>query len=219
MTALPAADPAAFILAQTTVAAPPLTPEIALHLATEITPIWEATEATLTKLNLPPPYWAFAWPGGQALTRFLMDHPDWVRGKTVLDFAAGSGLSAIGAAKAGAAKVQAAEIDDFAIAAIALNARSNDVAIELVRDDLVGAEPRWDVVLAGDVCYERPMAERVIPWFRTLAGRGVAILMGDPGRAYLPQAGLVELARYRVPTSLELEDRTIRETIVWRLMP
>ena len=213
------ADPGAFILAQTAIAAPPLTPEIRLHLATEITPIWEATEASLTQMNLPPPYWAFAWAGGQALTRFLIDHPDWVKGKRVLDFAAGSGLSAIGAAKAGAGLVQAAEIDDYAIAAIALNARINDVAIELLREDLVGVEPRWDVVLAGDVCYERPMAERVIAWFRALAGRGVAILMGDPGRAYLPQSGLVELARYQVPTSLELEDRTVRETIVWRLMP
>ena len=219
MTQPAATDPGAFILAQTVIAAPPLTPEIRLHLATEITPIWEATEANLTQMNLPPPYWAFAWAGGQALTRFLIDHPDWVKGKRVLDFAAGSGLSAIGAAKAGAGLVQAAEIDDYAIAAIALNARINDVAIELLREDLVGVEPRWDVVLAGDVCYERPMAERVIAWFRALAGRGVAILMGDPGRAYLPQSGLVELARYQVPTSLELEDRIVRETIVWRLMP
>jgi predicted nicotinamide N-methyase len=219
VTPISTADPSAFIRAQTAIAAPPLTPEIRLHLATEITPIWEATEASLTRMNLPPPYWAFAWAGGQALTRFLIDHPDWVKGKKVLDFAAGSGLSAIGAAKAGAGLVQAAEIDDYAIAAIALNARINDVAIELVREDLIGVEPRWDVVLAGDVCYERPMAERAIAWFRALAGRGVAILMGDPGRAYLPQSGLIELARYQVPTSLELEDRTQRETIVWRLMP
>ena len=214
-----APDPTAFILAQTAIAAPPLVPEVKLHLATEITPIWEATEASLAAMNLPPPYWAFAWAGGQALTRFLIDHPDWVQGKRVLDFAAGSGLSAIGAAKAGAALTQAAEIDDFAIAAIALNARANNVVIDLVREDLIGAEPRWDVVLAGDVCYERPMAEKVIAWFRALAGRGVAVLMGDPGRAYLPQSGLLELARYWVPTSLELEDRTERETIVWRLMP
>jgi predicted nicotinamide N-methyase len=219
VTTATAVDPGAFIRAQTVIVAPPLVPEIRLHLATEITPIWEATEATLAQMNLPPPYWAFAWAGGQALTRFLLDHPDWVKGKRVLDFAAGSGLSAIGAAKAGAASVQAAEIDDYAIEAIALNARINDVMIELVRDNLLGAEPRWDVVLAGDVCYERPMAERVIAWFRTLAGRGVAILMGDPGRAYLPRSGLVELARYQVPTSLELEDRSMRETIVWRLMP
>ena len=212
-------DPAAFIAAQTAIAHPPLVPEIKLHLATEITPIWEATEAELARLNLPPPYWAFAWPGGQALTRFLLDQPDWVKGKRVLDFAAGSGLSAIGAAKAGATQTQAAEIDDFAIAAIALNARANNVVIDLVREDLIGVAPRWDVVLAGDVCYERPMAEKVIAWFRTLASRGVAVLMGDPGRAYLPQSGLLKLARYWVPTSLELEDRTERETIVWRLMP
>lgn len=212
-------DPAAFIVAQTAIAAPPLVPEIRLHLATQITPIWEATEADLARMNLPPPYWAFAWPGGQALTRFLLDHPDWVQGKRVLDFAAGSGLAAIGAAMAGAARVEAAEIDDFAAAAIALNARTNHAAVDLVMEDLIGAEPRWEVVLAGDVCYEKPMADRVIAWFRALAGRGVAILMGDPGRAYLPKSGLVELARYQVPTTLELEDRQMRETIVWRLMP
>jgi predicted nicotinamide N-methyase len=212
-------DPAAFIASHTAIAVPPLVPEIKLHLATQITPIWEATEADLARMNLPPPYWAFAWPGGQALTRFLLDHPDWVRGKRVLDFAAGSGLSAIGAAMAGAAKVEAAEIDGYASAAIALNARTNNVAISLINEDLIGCDPRWEIVLAGDVCYEKPMADRVIAWFRALAGRGVAILMGDPGRAYLPQDGLVELARYRVPTTLELEDRSMRETLVWRLMP
>lgn len=212
-------DPAAFIAAHTAIAIPPLVPEIKLHLATQITPIWEATEADLARMNLPPPYWAFAWPGGQALTRFLLDQPDWVKGKRVLDFAAGSGLSAIGAAMAGAARVEAAEIDDYASAAIALNARTNNVAIDLVNEDLIGSDPRWEIVLAGDVCYEKPMADRVIAWFRALAGRGVAILMGDPGRAYLPQNGLVELARYQVPTTLELEDRSMRETLVWRLMP
>ncbi len=212
-------DPAAFIASHTVIAHPPLVPEIKLHLATEITPIWEATEADLARMNLPPPYWAFAWPGGQALTRFLLDQPDWVKGKRVLDFAAGSGLSAIGAAMAGAAKVEAAEIDDYASAAIALNARTNNVAIHLVNEDLIGSDPRWEIVLAGDVCYEKPMADRVIAWFRALAGRGVAILLGDPGRAYLPQNGLVELARYQVPTTLELEDRQMRETLVWRLMP
>ena len=219
MTQGPAADPTAFILAQTAIAAPPLVPEIKLHLATEITPIWEATEAMLTQMNLPPPYWAFAWAGGQALTRFLIDHPDWVKGKRVLDFAAGSGLSAIGAAKAGAALTQAAEIDDFAIAAIALNARANNVAIDLVREDLIGVEPRWDVVLAGDVCYERPMAEAILPWLRSLATKGDTVLMADPGRAYLPGAGLEPIARHVVPTSLELEDRRQREVTIYRLLP
>lgn len=212
-------DPKDFIRSQTVLTAPPLTPEIRLHLATEITPIWQATEATLAQGNIPPPYWAFAWPGGQALTRYLMDNADWVRGRRVLDFAAGSGLTAIGVAKAGAALVEAAEIDAFAIAAIELNAAANDVAVTLVMDDLIGQTGRWDVVLAGDVCYEKPMADRVIAWFRQMAARGVTVLMGDPGRAYLPGNGLVEVARYRVPTTLELEDRTERETIVWRLMP
>ncbi len=212
-------DPAVFIAAQTVLLPPPLVPEIKLHLATEITPIWQATEVELARMNLPPPYWAFAWPGGQALTRFLLDHPDWVAGKRVLDFASGSGLSAIGAAKAGAARVEAAEIDAYASAAIALNARANNVAIDLVTEDLIGTAARWEIVLAGDVCYEKPMADRVIAWFRGLAGRGVSVLMGDPGRAYLPANGLVELARYQVPTTLELEDREMRETIVWRLMP
>jgi predicted nicotinamide N-methyase len=212
-------DAKSFIRQQTVLVAPPLTPEIRLHLATEITPIWEATEETLAKRNIPPPYWAFAWPGGQAVTRYLMDHPDWVRGRRVLDFAAGSGLSAIGAVKAGATLVEAAEIDPVALAAIELNAAENGAVLRVVMEDLVGQEGRWDVVLAGDVCYEKPMADRVIAWFRQLAARGVTVLMGDPGRAYLPGSGLVEVARYRVPTSLELEDRTERETIVWRLMP
>jgi predicted nicotinamide N-methyase len=212
-------DPKAFIRAQTILARPPLVPEIQLHLATEITPIWEATEESLAANGLPPPYWAFAWPGGQALTRFLLDHPEWVRGKQVLDFAAGSGLSGIGAALAGAEKVEAAEIDAFAAAAIELNAAANSAAVEVVMEDLVGKAGRWDLVLAGDVCYERPMAERVIAWFRNLAGQGVTVLMGDPGRAYLPAQGLVEVARYDVATTKELEDRELRQTVVWRLMP
>jgi predicted nicotinamide N-methyase len=208
-----------FIQAQTTLASPPLTPEIRLHLATEITPIWEATEATLAADNLPPPYWAFAWPGGQALTRFLLDHADRVRGKRVLDFAAGSGLSAIGAKMAGAERVSANEIDDFAVEAILLNAAANNIALEVMRHDLIGQNEGWDIVLAGDVCYERPMADRVIPWLRGLAGEGVTVLMGDPGRAYLPEQGLVEVATYNVPTSKELEDRELRVTRVLRLMP
>ena len=209
----------AFIQAQTAIAAPPLTPEIRLHLATEITPIWQATEATLAANNLPPPYWAFAWPGGQALTRLLLDQRHWIAGKRVLDFAAGSGLSAIGAAIAGAERAIANEIDDFAAAAVALNAALNGARVEVLMQDLIGRNDGWDVVLAGDVCYERPMAARVIPWLRDLAGRGVTVLMGDPGRAYLPDQGLVELASYDVPTSKELEDRELRRTRVLRLMP
>jgi predicted nicotinamide N-methyase len=213
-------DPAAFVRRNTAITAPPLVREISLYLATEITPIWQATEDTLARSGLPPPYWAFAWAGGQALARFLLDHPERVAGRSVLDFGAGSGIVAIAAAKAGAASVLACEIDHFAAAAIAANAALNDVAIAVTTSnvlDTVG--PRWEVVTAGDVCYERPMADRVTAWLRFLAGHGSFVLLGDPGRAYLPSEGLVELARYLVPTSLELEDRDTRDGIVWEVLP
>ena len=212
-------DPAAFVAAQTVLATPPLVPEIRLHLATEITPLWQATEARLAESGVAPPYWAFAWPGGQAVARHLLDHPALVAGKRVLDFAAGSGLAAIAAAMAGAASVEAAEIDALACAAIALNAAANGVAVACRAADLVDGPGAWDVVLAGDVCYERPMAERVMPWLRRLAGTGALVLMGDPGRNYLPASGLAEVARLVVPTSRELEDRTERETVIWRVLP
>ncbi|HEX7200614.1 MAG TPA: 50S ribosomal protein L11 methyltransferase, partial [Dongiaceae bacterium] len=166
-------DPSAFIRAETALSAPPLVPEIRLHLASEILPIWQATEADLARHGLPPPYWAFAWPGGQALTRHLLDHRELVAGRRVLDFAAGSGLSAIAAAMAGASTVAAADIDPFARAAIALNADTNGVDVALIEEDILltpGDWPSdWDVILAGDVCYERPMAERVAAWFTELA--------------------------------------------------
>ncbi|PWC40691.1 methyltransferase [Azospirillum sp. TSO22-1] len=214
------ADPATFVRANTAVAPPSLLPELRLHLATEVTPLWEATEATLARNNLPPPYWAFAWPGGQAVARHILDNPETVRGKRVLDFAAGTGLVGIACALAGAAYVRAAEIDAFALAAMELNAGLNGVALEGVSDDLVGRDlPDIDVVLAGDVCYERPMAERVTAWLRRIAAAGTLVVLGDPGRAYVPSTGLELLGRYAVPTSLELEDRTLRETNVWRLLP
>jgi predicted nicotinamide N-methyase len=208
-------NPLDFVLAETVIATPPLVPEIRLHLASEVVPLWQATETNLTERGLPPPYWAFAWPGGQALARHLLDHPDLVRGKRVLDFAAGSGLAAIAAAKAGAASAAAAEIDRFAIAAIGLNAKLNSVGLETIEADILGQAGGWDVVLAGDVCYERPMAERVGQWLGRLAAGGTRVLMGDPGRNYLPTTGIREVARYQVPTSLDLEDRISRETIVW----
>ena len=215
----PALDRAAFIRRNTAITAPPLVPEIGLYLATEITPIWQATEETLARSALPPPFWAFAWAGGQALARFLLDHPERVAGRSVLDFGAGSGLVAIAAAKAGAASVLAAEIDHFAAAAIAANAALNHVAIAVTTTDVLDAVgPRWEVVTAGDVCYERPMADRVTGWLRGLAARGALVLLGDPGRAYLPSEGLVELARYLVPTSRELEDRDTRDAIVWQVL-
>jgi predicted nicotinamide N-methyase len=213
-------DPALFIRRNTALAAPPLVPEIQLHLATELTPIWQASEETLARSALPPPFWAFAWAGGQALARYLLDHPEIVRGRAVLDFGAGSGLVAIAAAKAGGGPVTAAEIDPFAVAAIGLNAALNGVAVTVTASDLLDAPPQpWPVVTAGDVCYERPMAERATAWLRRLAAAGSRVLIGDPGRAYLPQAGLRELARYQVPTSRELEDRDTRETTVWEVLP
>jgi predicted nicotinamide N-methyase len=212
-------DHAAFIRANTALAAPPLVPEIILHLATEVTPLWEATEATLAANQLPPPYWAFAWAGGQALARHILDNPGLVRGRRVLDFGAGSGLLAIAAMKAGAAWATAAEIDGFAAVAIAANATLNHVVVAVEASDVIGrGDAPWDTVLVGDMCYERPLAERLTAWLRLLAGRGITVLLGDPGRAYLPTAGLAALARYEVPTPLDLEDRKMREGVVWRLM-
>ncbi|MBV8132173.1 MAG: methyltransferase [Alphaproteobacteria bacterium] len=212
-------DPARFVRGNTAVSAPPLVPEICLYLATEITPIWQATEEALARSALPPPFWAFAWAGGQALARYLLDHPSEVAGRSVLDFGAGSGLVAIAAAKAGAASVHAAEIDQFAAAAIAENAALNDVAIAVRTTDLLGTvDSRWDVVTAGDVCYERPMADQVTAWLRRLAARGTLVLLGDPGRAYLPSEGLLERARYLVPTSRELEDHDTRDGFVWEVL-
>jgi len=213
-------DPAIFVERNTAIAAPPLVPEIRLRLATEITPIWQATEETLARSALPPPYWAFAWAGGQALARYLLDHPEVVAGRSVLDFGAGSGLVGIAAAKAGATSVIAAEIDLFAAAAIAANAALNQVAITVITADVLDCvDPGSEVVAAGDVCYERPMAQRITAWLRVLAARGSLVLLGDPGRAYLPSHGMHERARYLVPTSRELEDRESRDGVVWEVLP
>jgi predicted nicotinamide N-methyase len=208
-------DPAAFIRANTQLLRPPLVPEIALHLASEIVPIWRKTEEELAAAGVPPPYWAFAWAGGQALARYVLDHPGVVRGLRVLDFASGSGLAAIAAMKAGAANVIASEIDDFAVAAIALNAGVNTVEIESVNADIVGRDNGWDVVLAGDVCYEREMSDRVFDWLKRLQARGATVLIGDPKRNYLPKSNLSEVAAYDVETTRELEDREVRRTKVW----
>ena len=213
-------DPAGFVRDNTHVEAPALVPEIRLHLATELTPIWQATEDTLARHAMPPPFWAFAWAGGQALARYLLDHPDEVAGRDVLDFGSGSGLVAIAAAMAGAARAAAAEIDPFAAAAIVANARLNRVEIGIVTEDLLfSSEPFWPVITAGDVCYEQPMAAAVTEWLRRRARAGSHVLLADPGRAYRPEAGLLELARYEVPTTREIEDREMRETIVWRVVP
>lgn len=207
-----------FVRENTALLTAPLVPEIRLHLASEISPIWQATEEELAEKNLPPPFWAFAWAGGQALTRYLLDHPREVAGKRVLDFASGSGLQAIAAARSGAARVEAVEIDRFAIAALLLNAEENDAKIEVALEDYVGrTNPGWDVVLAGDVCYEAPMAERVIDWLRSLAAEGAQVFLGDPGRSYLPKSGLERVISYAVQTTRELEDTDVRNAIVWQV--
>lgn len=209
-------DRRGFIRANTRLLPVPHAPEIRLHVADEATDLWQKTEEELGQLGLPPPYWAFAWAGGQAVARYILDRPELVRGKTVLDFASGSGLSAIAAAKAGAARVIASDIDDFAAAAIALNAAANDVTLEIGTTDAIDTDDGWDVVLAGDVCYEREMAARVTAWLMKLAGRGATVLLGDPGRSYLEQARLEKLAEYAVPTTRALEDTEVRRTAVWR---
>ncbi|GEO81303.1 class I SAM-dependent methyltransferase [Pararhodospirillum oryzae] len=210
----------AFIQAHAAVGQPPLVPEVRLWLASDVTALWLATEADLERQGVPPPYWAFCWAGGQAVARYVLDHPETVRGLRVLDFAAGGGVAAIAAARAGAQSVEACEIDPYATSAMALNVALNDVSVSLLAQDVVGAMDRaWDVVLAGDVCYERPMADRVIPWLRALAGRGTRVLLGDPGRAYLPAQGLSTLACYDVAVSRDLEDRDVRATTVHALLP
>jgi predicted nicotinamide N-methyase len=215
---------AAFIRANTTLKTPPIVPEIKLHLSGEVMNLWSETEARSVAqasgvAHLPPPYWAFAWPGGQAVARYILDHPETVAAKTVLDFGAGSGLIAIAAAKAGASPVIAAEIDPLAVAALELNAAANGVFIEPVENDIIGTNGRWATILAGDMCYERPLAERLLVWLRALAGGGAHVLIGDPGRNYFPAGGVERLATYAVPTTRDLEDREMRETSVYLLLP
>jgi predicted nicotinamide N-methyase len=211
-------NPEEFIRANTAQGTAPLVPEIVLYLATEITPIWQATEDWLRERALQPPYWAFAWPGGQALARHVLDNPGLVAGKRVLDFAAGDGIAAIACARVGAALVEAAEIDDIARAAIRLNAAANAVVVNVAAADVVGASCRWDVILCGDVCYEAPMTAHILPWLRVMA-RDAEVWIADPGRAYLPSTGLSPVREYCVPTLLELEDRTERQVQLYRLAP
>jgi predicted nicotinamide N-methyase len=211
-------DPAEFVRANTVLATPSLVPEMKLHLASVATDLWEATEASLVRTGLPPPYWAFAWPGSAALARWVLDDPRPVAGRRVLDFASGCGLAAIAAAKAGAALVLAADIDPLAKAAALLTAAANGVALAATTRDVVGEAGAWDVILAGDVCYEAPMAARVTAWLRAEASRGVAVFLADPGRAYLPREGLAPAASFRVPTTRELEDREEREVVVLRVV-
>jgi predicted nicotinamide N-methyase len=213
---LPARDNAAFIRSQTQLAAPSLVPEITLHLATEITPIWQATESWCDARNVDPPFWAFAWPGGQALARHVLDHPAVVADRRVLDFAAGSGVAAIACALAGAAAVEAAELDPMARVALSLNAVANGVSLTILTEEVVGSGCLWDLILCGDICYEAPMADHIMPWLRRMAAEA-DVWIADPGRAYLPREGLTPLATYTVPTSMELEDRTERQVTLYGL--
>jgi predicted nicotinamide N-methyase len=212
---MPASDKADFIRTNTRLLAVPHAPEIRLYLADEATALWEKTEEELGEIGLPPPFWAFAWAGGQALARYILDHPEIARGERVLDFASGSGLVAIAAARAGAASVDASEIDEFALAAIALNTEANGAAVTPRGGDIIGRDEGWTLVLAGDVSYERDLAERVTEWLATLAARGARVLIGDPGRTYLARDRLEPIAEYRIPVTRALEDMEIKRTQVW----
>jgi predicted nicotinamide N-methyase len=212
----PILDCTAFIRAHTRVLPVPHAPEISLHLADEATALWQKTEDELGAIGLPPPFWAFAWAGGQALARYVIDHPETVAGRRVLDFASGSGLVGVAAAKAGAREVEANDIDDFALAAIAINAAHNGVAVTVVGGDIVGRDDGWEVVLAGDISYQKDMAERVTDWLARLAARGAFVLIGDPGRAYLARDRLVAVAEYSVAVMRALEDADVKRTSVWR---
>ena len=215
-------DPEGFIRRNTALEAPAMVPEFKLWLATEYVPIWQATEAWLEAQNVDPPYWAFCWPGGQAIARYLLDNPEQVHGKRVIDFAAGSGVSSLAAAHAGAQSVMANDIDVLSLVAARLNGEANGVAFNVSAEDwLAGPDgtPDTDVVIAGDVCYEREMSLRALAWLRSHARLGRLVLLGDPGRNYFSAQGLEELARYDIPTSLQLENRGMRETVVWRVLP
>lgn len=207
----------AFILANTQPLAPPLVPEITLLLAEESLPIWQKTEEELGEMNVPPPYWAFAWAGGQALARLILDRPELVAGKRVLDLGSGCGLSAIAAMRTGARSVLAADIDVIALAAIGLNAAANDVAVATTSEDLLaGAPGSAGVILVGDLFYERALADKVLVFIEAAAAAGALVLIGDPQRNYFPKGRFEAIAEYRVPVTRDLEDAEIKKTAVWR---
>ena len=214
-----------FIRAHTVLMHPPLVPEVLLHMAAESLSIWQLTEDELAERNVPPPYWAFAWAGGQALARYLLDNPAEVAGRRVLDLGTGSGLTAIAARLAGAASVIANDVDPIACVAVAVNATANNCLIEVTAEDLLpdaaydGATPDVDVLLVGDLFYEKPLAERVLAFIEGYQARGVLVLTGDPQRSYFPAARFDRLAEYSVPVSRELEDSEIKRTAVWGLLP
>jgi predicted nicotinamide N-methyase len=203
----------AFVLRHTRVRRLPHLPDVRLYLADDIMTLWQLTAAEAGGEDVPPPYWAFAWLGGQAIARYLLDHRGEVTGKRVVDFATGSGLCAIAAMHAGAAHVLAADIDPFSAVAVVINARVNRVHIDFTDRNLLDAEPpEADVILAGDTCYEEPLAGHVLAWLKVAHNRGIRVLIGDPGRAYFPREGLIRLASCQIPTTRELEGMTVRAT-------
>ncbi len=210
-------DIPAFIRENTRVLAPSHVPELALHLADDAVSLWELTEEQLGELGLPPPFWAFAWAGGQALARYVLDHPETVRGKSVMDVASGSGLVAIAAMKAGAASALAIDIDAFASHAAILNAELNGVAVEVSDADPVGRPTEADVILVGDLFYDRDLAPRVLAWLIAMQAEGKTVLIGDPGRTYLPRDKLEQIAAYDIPVTRALEDAEVKRAAVWRL--
>jgi predicted nicotinamide N-methyase len=211
-------DPERFILDNTSVMAPPHVPEIRLHLADEAHELWLKTEEELEAIGLPPPFWAFAWAGGQGLARYVLDHPEVVAGKRVLDFASGSGLVAIAAMKAGAASVLAADIDPWTGTAVKLNSRLNEVGIAFTNDDTLGHSVEADVLLAGDVFYDKSFADALMPWITSLVAEGKTVIVGDPGRSYCPKEVMTELTTYQVPVTRALEDAEVKKTTVWRFV-
>jgi predicted nicotinamide N-methyase len=209
---------ALFIQANAKLLTVPLVPEIRLYLAEESMPIWQKTEEELGQMNVPPPYWAFAWAGGQALARYLLDNAALVARRTVLDLGAGSGLTSIAAMKAGAASVLAADIDRYALVAIALNGEVNGVRVETTNADLLAAAPgSFDAILVGDMFYERALAERALAFVQAARAKGAEILVGDPRRSYFPKESFRKVAEYSVPVTRDLEDMEIKHTAVWRL--
>jgi predicted nicotinamide N-methyase len=211
--------PAAFVRAHTRPVRPALVPEVELLVAADVVALWEAMETEHGRTSTDPPFWAAAWPGGQALARYVLDHPELVAGRSVLDLGAGSGLVAVAAVRAGATAVLASDVDPFALTAVAVNAERNGAAgITPVGDVLGGEPPDVAVILAGDVCYDREMTDRVLPFLDAARRRGVEVLVGDPGRIYLPEDRLAALAVYDVPdTEPSPAHPAVRRTTVWRL--
>lgn len=208
-----------FIQSHTLLKAVDFVPEITLYQADEIIPIWQATENWLAHQNIDPPFWAFAWPGGKALARHILDHPAFVKDKRILDFAAGCGITAIACGMRKAQFIETADIDPLARKAVALNARQNQIILDKNSDDLVGQENRWDMIFCGDVCYEAPMTNHIWPWLKACAASGSKVIIADPDRKYLPKKELVPFHEYDIPTSTELEDRSVLHTVLYQLNP